>query len=172
VQTRLAIASKRDERVFGDEALPEETVRLILDAGRLAGSARNRQPWRFVRVESPEARRSVASAVYRPSLVHDAALVIGLSVFTEGSAMSGFDAGRAAQNMMLAAWDAGVVSCPSGVADPPRMAAALALARGESVATVLSFGRPPRPRDPERRAPETWSARARRRPLAELVRRV
>jgi len=60
------------------------------DGGRLAGSARNRQPWRFVVVE-------------RRELVEQAALV------AVPVCKSGLDGGRAAQNM-LAAWNEGVAS--------------------------------------------------------------
>jgi hypothetical protein len=44
VDTFLAIASKRDTRRYADEVIPEEVVERILNAGRMAGSARNRQP--------------------------------------------------------------------------------------------------------------------------------
>jgi len=44
VDTWLAIASRREVREYADRELPEEVVRSILDAGRLAGSAKNRQP--------------------------------------------------------------------------------------------------------------------------------
>jgi len=47
VDTFLAIASKRDTRRYADQAVPEEVLRRILEAGRVSGSARNRQPWRF-----------------------------------------------------------------------------------------------------------------------------
>jgi hypothetical protein len=40
------------------------------------------------------------------------------------------------------------------------------------VAIVLSFGYPERPRDPDRRSADEWSALANRKPLSELVRRV
>jgi hypothetical protein len=40
------------------------------------------------------------------------------------------------------------------------------------VKAILSFGYPAKPRDPESRTAEEWSARADRKPLDELVRRV
>lgn len=40
----LAIASRREVRAYADGDLPQEVVTRILDAGRLAGSAKNRQP--------------------------------------------------------------------------------------------------------------------------------
>jgi nitroreductase len=84
----------------------------------------------------------------------------------------GLDVGRAAQNMMLAAWNDGVVSCPNGMPDPARAAEVLGLEGEEQPAVVLTFGYPARDRDPERRAPEEWSARADRKPLDELVERL
>ena len=82
-----------------------------------------------------------------------------------------FDAGRAAQNMLLAAWNEGVSACPNGLADRDAAHVALGLGEDESTAIVLTFGRPQRARDPESRSPEEWSARANRRPLSDVVRR-
>lgn len=164
-----AIASKRDERRYAaDQPLAPELVERILDAGRLAGSARNRQPWRFVVVESPEAVSALAEAVYVPENVADAALVVAI---VTASGKGAFDAGRAAQNMMLAAWDEGVLSCPNGIADSEQAVAALALADGDGLVTVLSFGRPRTPREPTSRSAREWSQRAMRRPLEESVER-
>ena len=44
MDTWLAVASRREVREYSDRNLPEEVVQRILDAGRLAGSAKNRQP--------------------------------------------------------------------------------------------------------------------------------
>jgi nitroreductase len=159
VETYLAIASKRDERRYADRPLAGEHVERILDAGRLSGSSRNTQNWEFVIVEGAQAE--LAEAVYAPDNVRTAALVIAIV----GAAFP-FDAGRCAQNMMLAAWDVGVVSCPNGIRDRESADAIC----GAEVKMILSFGYPVNPR-PDRSA-EEWSARANRKPLSELVRRV
>ena len=164
----LAIASKRDVREYADRALEPGVQVGILDAGRLAGSARNRQPWRFVVAESGDARASLARAVYRPEVVLAApfsVLVTGLP----GSALTLMDIGRAAQNMMLGAWGLGVVSCPHGLRDPNALAQLLE--PDEEPGIALSFGYPRVARDPTRRPAEEWSARARRVPLGAIVRR-
>ena len=171
MDTDLVIASKRDERRYADRPLPGHVADAILDSGRLAGSARNRQPWIFVVAESEEVRRGLASAVYVPVAVEEAALVVAL-VVTPGGGVVDFDAGRAAQNMMLGAWDLGVVSCPHGIAHPERLRDALGLADEERAVVVLTFGYPGRPRRPERRTVSEWSRRARRLPLDRLVRRL
>jgi nitroreductase len=165
VDTWLAIASRREVREYADRDLPEEVVRSILDAGRLAGSAKNRQPWRFLIVEDEPARKRLAEAVFEPTNVQGARLVVAIV------GRSGFDTGRCAQNMLLAAWNAGVGSCPNGQRDPAAARAALGL-EDEEIAAVLTFGYPARERHPERRTPEDWSARADRKALDELVERV
>ena len=170
MDTFLAIASRRDERRYDAEPLRDDVVTRILDAGRLAGSASNRQPWTFVLPEGRERIEVLAGAVFAPDNVLGAGLVVAVVVTGKGPVS--FDAGRAAQNMLLAAWNDGVSACPNGVADRDAAHRALELGEDESAAIVLTFGRPQRPRDPESRSPEEWSARANRRPLSDVVRRL
>ncbi len=166
VDTFLAVTSKRDTRSYADRSIPNDVIERILDAGRVAGSARNRQPWRFLVVETPERRERLAEAVYAPDNVLGARLVVAIQ------SSSAMDVGRCMQNMMLAAWNDGVASCPNGISDAEQALAALGLGEDEPVATVLTFGYPARERDPESRPPEEWSARADRKPLDELVERI
>ena len=153
-----AIASKRDERRYSDRPIPDDVTTRILDAGRVAGSSMNKQDWEFVVVSDQEA---LASAVYAPDNVRNATLVVAIVC------PRAFDTGRAAQNMMLAAWGEGVVSCPNGIADEDAAARVV----GAAPAIVLSFGYPATPRDPESRPAEEWSRRANRKPLDEVSRR-
>jgi nitroreductase len=162
VDPYLAIASKRDERAYAETPVPADVRERILDAGRLSGSSKNRQRWEFV-VVSGGAKDRLAGAVYAPENVGSAALVVAIVGET-----GAFDAGRCAQNMMLAAWGDGVVSCPNGVRDPD----AAAEICGGDVRAILSFGYPLGSRDPASRSAEDWSARANRKPLSELVREV
>lgn len=170
MDTFLAIASRRDERRTLADPLPADVTERILDAGRLTGSSRNGQPWTFVLPETRTRIESLARTVYVPDNVLRAGLVV--AVLVEGRGPTRFDAGRAAQSMLLAAWNEGIASCPNGVADQEGARAALDARDGEEVAIVLSFGLPERPRDPSLRSAEEWSARANRRPLAEVVRRL
>jgi nitroreductase len=170
VDAFLAIASKRDERKYADRPIAGEVEQRILDAGRLAGSSTNRQQRRFVVVESEDEHAALAEAVYVPDNIRRATLVIG--IVTHGGGPTSLDAGRAAQNMMLAAWNDGVISCPNGIKDADAAAAVLRPGEDERVTIVLSFGYPQTPRNPEGRSPEEWSARANRKPLDELVTRI
>src|SRR5690348_3197279 len=141
MDARLAIASKRDVRDYAATPIPRDVRDRILDAGRLSGSSRNTQKWEFV-VVSGAAQERLADAVYAPENVRTATLVVAI-VGEAGS----FDVGRCVQNMMLAAWADGVVSCPNGVRD----AVAAAEICGGEVRAILSFGYPLRPHSPESR---------------------
>ena len=160
----LAIVSRREVRAYDARPPPGDVKRRILEAGRLAGSSQNRQQRRFVVLTDAE---RVARAVWSPENVRGAALLVAIVV--SGKGPLALDAGRAAQNMLLAAHNEGVGSCPNGVSDADTMAAAVGVADGEQVATVLSFGYPARPRDPQRRPAEEWIARADRKPFEEVV---
>jgi nitroreductase len=166
----LAIASRREVRDYADTQIPADVQRRILDAGRLSGSASNKQPWRFVVVESPERREPLAELVFEPENIRRARLIVAIAVTGKGP--TSFDAGRCAQNMLLAAWDQGVGGSPNGMPDRAAVAELLGLREGEEPAIVLSFGYPAKPRDPSKRSPEEWSARVKRKALDELVERV
>ena len=77
----------------------------------------------------------------------DATRTAALVVAIVGDA-GGMDVGRCAQNMMLAAWNDGVASCPNGIKDPE----AAAHVCGGPVKSILSFGYPAKPRDPQSRS--------------------
>ncbi len=166
MDTWLAVASRREVREYAERDLPDEVMHMILDAGRLAGSAKNRQPWRFLVVEDPEVLERLAQAVYEPANVRGARLVVAIL------GKASLDTGRAAQNMMLVAWNEGVGSCPNGLREPEQAREALGLAAEQELAIVLTFGYPARDRDPLRHTPEEWSARADRKPLDQLVERL
>jgi len=166
VDAFLAIASKRDTRRYADRPVPDDIERRILEAGRVTGSARNRQPWRFLVVESRERREQLAGAVYEPRNVRGAQLVVAIA------SSASMDTGRCVQDMMLAAWNDGVASCPNGIADAEKARAALGLADDDQLATVLTFGYPATGHTAEKRSADEWLARADRKPLDALVERI
>ena len=169
MDTYLAVASKRDWRSYADRPVPEDVQRKILDAGRLAGSSQNVQPWTFVVVESAEAKARVAQTVYAADNIANCAFAVGIA--TEGGGYP-VDVGRALQNMFLAAWNEGVVSCPNGMPDAKAAADALGLDGGLVPLNIPSFAYPKRDLAPESKSPEEWSAEANRKPLEDVVQRI
>jgi nitroreductase len=165
VDAYLAVVSKREVRRYADRALPPEVVRRVLESGRVAGSSQNRQARRFVVLE--RVRDDAAKCVFAPANVRTAALAVAIVIGGRGPA--GFDAGRAAQNMMLAAWNAGVGSCPNGIAEADELSRLLGLEDPERVANIVSFGYPAREVEPARRTAEEWITAADRKPFDEIV---
>ena len=168
VEAYLGIVSRREVRDYAAGPLTPEVEHRILDAGRMAGSAKNRQPWTFLVVRDDRAVEAVAEAVYEPGNIRGAAFVV--AVLMSGGA--GIDAGRAVQNMLLAAHALGIGSCPNGIEDHVGLRRALRLPEDANVAAVLSFGIPARQRDPARRSADEWVARAKRKPYDEVVREI
>jgi len=168
----LALVSKREVREYTDRPVPEEILTKVLQAGRAAGSARNTQPWRFVVLKDRQHRHDLATALMAPRNLDRCAVAIAVVLLNERLR---FDAGRVAQNMMVAAWALGVGSCPNSVRpdEHDRMRHDLGIPADAAIATVITLGYPapgqPRPRP--KADPEKILARANRLPLEELVHR-
>ena len=158
-----AIIAKRDRRDYQDKPIPEDVLRRILQAGRMAGSSSNTQPFRFIvlRDKDHPVRQKIAPAGPGTAPLVKAPLSIVVAL-KRGS--RDFDVGRAAQNMMVAAWAEGVVSCPIGLREEAVASAALGLPDDWVAAIGVAFGypAPPAPDAPVR-------PNSKRLPLEELV---
>src|SRR6476619_1237415 len=107
-----AIRTKQDTRAYSERPIPEETVRRIIQAGRMAGSSKNSQPVRLIVIREQPQREAIAGCGDFATHVPSAPLVVAVILMPNGGA---FDAGRAAQNMMVAAWAEGITSCPTSM---------------------------------------------------------
>ena len=154
-----ALVAKRDQRAFLPRPIPEDALGRILQAGRMTGSSKNREPNRFIVVRDAGRLTALGHLSRFGRWLADAAAVVIL-VQTEEHA---FDAGRAAQNMMLAAWGDGIGSCPAHLPEND-LAKLLGIPPTVSINRVIGFGYV----DPERAAAPPSVAR-RRLPLSELV---
>ncbi|MFB4275661.1 nitroreductase family protein [Nonomuraea sp. MTCD27] len=140
------ITSLRATRAFTSAPVTREQVTAVLEAARWAGSARNRQPWRFVVVRDRgllgELSRLGAYAGHLAGAPVAVLLAVDATLSTEDAE---FDAGRAAQNLMIAAHALGLGSCPASFFPAAKARAATALAGlGEPwrIRTGISLGRP------------------------------
>ena len=78
LSVREAAEQRRSIRAFEQEPIPHADVEEILDVVRLAPSAFNVQPWRFVVVETPELKQRLAAAAYDQRQVTSAPAVVVL----------------------------------------------------------------------------------------------
>ena len=154
-----ATVDKRDQRAFVSAPLPEESLRRILQAARMTGSSKNVEPNRLVVVRDRARLREVAALGSFARWLADAAVVV---VIAQTQAHE-FDAGRCAQNMMVAAWNDGIGSCPAHLPEAD-LGKLLGIPSDLHINRVIGFGYV----DPARASAPRSVAR-KRRPLEELV---
>ena len=73
-----AAAKRRSIRAYGPEPIANEDLDAIFDVTRLAPSAWNLQPWRFVVVDDPVRKAQLAEAAFNQRQVSSAPTVIGI----------------------------------------------------------------------------------------------
>jgi nitroreductase len=145
MDTWTAINSVRVVRQFTDEPIARPDLDRILNAGRRAGSSKNQQRWAFIVVREREHLREMASVGrYAGHLAGAAAGVALVRPAVDGSRLNSvmWDLGRAAQNMVLAAWELGIGSVPATVYDHALASRLLGLPDDQRCDFLLSFGHP------------------------------
>jgi nitroreductase len=71
-----AIKTRKSIRKYKSEPIPVEKLELIFEAARLAPSAGNRQPWRFVVVQDAERKKALATVANNQMFLSDAAVIV------------------------------------------------------------------------------------------------
>jgi nitroreductase len=146
-----AIRTKRMVRAFAPRPIEPEVLDRILDAGRHAPSSKNKQRWDFVVVDDRELLGQLAGV--GPFAGHLAGAATAVALVTPDPDRSGasssllWDLGLAAENMMLAAWELGVGSCPATVYEQDLARRLLGYPEDRWCGWLLSFGYPADPDD-------------------------
>ena len=143
MDVKTAITTKRAVREFKDRLLSEEAVWEILNAGRRAQSAKNRQPWHFIAIRDKQTLKSLSQL--GKHAWHLAGAAMGVAIITppmEKRFSILFDAGQAAAYMQLAAWELGIGSCPATIYQPEEAKKLLGFPNDLHIYLALSFGFP------------------------------
>lgn len=146
MQTWQAIDSIRVVRDFSDQPVSDEDVDRILNAGRRAGSSKNLQRWDFVVVRDRHRLSELSRA--GPFARHIANAAVAVTLVTPDPSQPEqplsvmWDLGRAAQNMVLAAWERGIGSVPATVYEHDLVDKLLGLPDDRHCEFILSFGYP------------------------------
>ena len=118
METWHAINGVRVVREFADRPLGAAHLKRILNAGRRTGSSKNEQKWVFITVQGRHRLRELAAVGRYGGHLAGAAAAVAL-VTPDPNGPRGksimWDLGRAAQNMVLAAWELGIGSAPATV---------------------------------------------------------
>lgn len=156
-----ALITKRDTRQYLPDAVGAEALDRVLRAGRMAGSAKNAQVTRIVVVTDDERRRALTTCGDFTAWIDAAPVILVLVAPTESIRL--FDVGRMAQNLMVAAHELNLATCPVTFQHQDRLRPVIGLPDDMEGPMAITLGHPA-PFDANR-------PRAPRRPLSDLVHR-
>ncbi|MFH2037293.1 MAG: nitroreductase family protein [Candidatus Zixiibacteriota bacterium] len=111
------LVKRRSIRAYKNKPIPEDTLLKILEAARLAQSATNRQPWRFIIIQDETNRKKVAELCTGNNWAADASVILaGVAVDTKyrmgnGRPASDIDLSIALTQISLAAVDQSLGTC-------------------------------------------------------------
>lgn len=156
-----AIVSKRDTRSYLEDPVDPDVLDRVLQAARMAGSAKNSQLTRLVVVTEEATRHDLAECGDFTAWIGSAPVVVVLVMPAEDGRL--FDLGRMAQNLMVAANELGLASCPVTFHHQDRLRSVLGLPADHEGPMGITLGHPGPPNTNRQPSP--------RLPLDELVHR-
>lgn len=178
------IRTRRSIRAYEDKPVEEDKLRRVLEAARMAPSAGNRQPWRFIVVTDPKVKEAIIEVKerFRPPPPKSAPqtpprstprlnplrtapiIIVGCAMPSESFPGTDFwkiDVSIALQNLVLAAWELGLGTCWVGVFhEEEELKKVLGLPDEARIVAMVTLGYPA-----EKKEPVTD-----RKPLEEIVR--
>lgn len=150
------ILSRQSDRKYSDKPVEKEIIDRILEAGRMAPSACNAQPWKFIVVTGPKLIEKIGEAA--------SAKLIGMNTFVAQAPVilvvvrekpnfsakvgatiknkdySLIDIGIASENICLQARAEGIGSCLIGWFDERMIRKLLAIPRTKRVELIITLG--------------------------------
>jgi len=146
-----AIRNRRSVRSFQDKEIPEEVLERVLNAARVAPSANNVQPWKFILVRDAGLRREVAKHCWNQTFLSEAPVIIVACGLHTSSKVGGYetsvyvDVAIAVDHLTLAARAEGLGTCWIGAFDNNKLKKLLNIPRNVNVVVVIPLGYPKGP---------------------------
>lgn len=153
------IEKRRSVRAYKTQEISDEKLSKVLEAARLAPSASNRQPWKFVVVRDPAKRGELAKASRSQSFVGEAPIVIaGVALEPErvmscGVPAYAVDLAIALEHIALAAQDEGLGTCWIGAFSQEEVKKILGVPDQYKVVALMPIGYPEDAPGPKTRKP-------------------
>jgi nitroreductase len=153
VELNDVILLRKSVRSWLDKAVESEKLDTVLNAARVAPSAKNLQEWRFVVVTDRETRSRIGEAANNQRFVAEAPVVIACCAETDrhvmrcGQPAYVVDVSIAVDHMTLAAADVGLGTCWIGAFNAGRVKTILGIPDEVELVALLPLGYP---KDPAR----------------------
>ncbi len=137
-----AIMARRSVRAYDERPIPEDVLDRVLEAGRIAPSANNYQPWHFIIVRNAELRKSLSKGRYAGFLKDTPVVIVGCGNKKISERWHKVDTTIALENMVLAATGEGLGTCWIGSFDEADVKSILKIPEEWVVVAMLAVGYP------------------------------
>lgn len=143
-----AISRRRSVRSYKEAPIENDKLEMILQAARLAPSARNQQIWKFVIVRAPETREKLVHACDEQAYLAEADTVICCCatkhdmLLPNGEKTHTMDLAVAASFMMLQATELGIGSCWVGTFNEEKVKKLLRIPETVKAVCLIALGYP------------------------------
>jgi nitroreductase len=147
-----AVETRKSVRSYLDKPVEKEKFDRIMEAARLAPSARNSEEWRIVAVSDPETRKKLAEASNNQMFIAQAAYVLVICADTDkrlmrcGQPAYAVDAAIITDHITLAAAAEGLGTCWIGAFDASEVKSILGIPEKIETVAVLPLGYPEDPK--------------------------
>ena len=142
-----AIRKRYSCRAYQDKNIEKEKLNQILDAARLAPSAKNQQDWRFVVLTDKEKKHKLVEAANNQTFMENAgAIIVACSVSSEvmrcGQAVGPIDVAIALEHICLQAAQLGLATCWIGSFYPDKVRPIVGIPQDVAIIELMALGYP------------------------------
>jgi len=138
-ETLQTMWNRRSVRKYKPEPIPEEDLKLILEAARRAPTGANRQNWRLVVVTDPQQRTKTAEACDEQMWMADAAAILCMVILPGEGKVNGT---IVLDHAILAAASLGYGTCWIGAYDAAKVKAVLGIPADHDLVCLTPLGVP------------------------------
>ncbi|MFP4116714.1 MAG: nitroreductase family protein [Candidatus Aenigmatarchaeota archaeon] len=143
-----AILTRRSVRSYKEKEIPEEQLQKVIESGRMAPSARNKQDWKFILVEDEDKREELCEAASGQKFVKEApTVIVGVATDPEDVMQCRVRTGTvdvtiAMDHITLKAAEEGLGTCWIGAFDQEEVKEILNIPEGCKVIALMPIGYP------------------------------
>jgi nitroreductase len=137
-----AIQERRSIRAFEDKPVPREIIERILEAGRLAPSARNIEPWHFITVTDAANRKTLSKGTWAKFLIQSPLVIVACGDKKASPDWYSIDVALAVENMVLTAVSLGLGTCCVGSFNEKDIKTTLKIPEKFEVLVMIAVGYP------------------------------
>ena len=135
-----AAQERRSIRTYQDKPVPREKLEKILEAGRLAPSAKNIEPWHFIAVTDAEKRKALSGGMWAKFLAQAPLVIVACGDKKASPDWYAIDVALAVENMVLTAVSEGLGTCCVGSFSEKDVKAVVKVPENFEVLLMLAVG--------------------------------